>query len=117
MTVDEYLDGAPEPHRATLAQLRATLRELLPSAVESVSYGMPAFELGGKAIAGYAYFKNHCSYFPHSGSVLSAVAGELEGYDWSKGTLRFPVDEPLPKTLVGRLVRVRLEQVGLSPSG
>lgn len=113
MTVDEYLDGAPEPHQSTLRRLRATLRSLLPDAVETLSYGMPAFKLGGKAIAGYAYFRSHCSYFPHSGSVLDVVADELEGYEWSKGTLRFPIDEPLPETLVRKLVDVRRAQVGL----
>jgi uncharacterized protein YdhG (YjbR/CyaY superfamily) len=114
MTVDEYLEGAPEPHRSTLADLRATLRELLPRAEESISYGMPAFKVRGEVVAGYAYWKRHCSYFPHSGSVLPALVDELDGYQWSKGTLRFAVDAPLPRALVERLVDVRLEQLGLA---
>jgi uncharacterized protein YdhG (YjbR/CyaY superfamily) len=111
MTVDEYLAAAPEPQRTTLTQLREILRELLPDATETLSYGVPAFQLEGKTIAGYASFKGHCSYFPHSGSVLSAIADELDGYDWEKGTLRFPVDAPLPKPLVASLVGERLRQV------
>ncbi len=112
-TVDEYLDSAPEPHRSTLVELRATLRQILPDADEALSYGVPAFKVKGKAVAGYAHFKNHCSYFPHSGSVFPELADELTGYRWSKGTLQFPVDRPLPMPLVRRLVEVRLEHLGL----
>jgi len=63
-------------------------------------------------VAGYAYFKKHCSYFPHSGSVLPELADELSGYTWSKGTLQFSPDEPLPADLVRRLVEVRRAQLG-----
>lgn len=112
MTVSEYLDGAPEPQRTTLRALRATLKEILPEAEETISYGMPAFRVNGKAVAGYAYFKNHCSYFPHSGTVLPELAGELADYKWTKGTLQFPVDEPMPESLLRRLVEVRLNQLG-----
>jgi uncharacterized protein YdhG (YjbR/CyaY superfamily) len=114
VTVDEYLDAAPEPHRSTLRGLRQTLRHLLPEATEQLSYGMPAFKLGGKAIAGYAHFKAHCSYFPHSGTVLPELADQLEGYDWTKGTLKFAVDQPLPEQLVQAMVDVRLEQLGMT---
>lgn len=112
-SVDEYLERAPEPQRSTLIQLRATLREILPQGEETISYNVPAFEVDGKPVAGYAAFKNHCSYFPHSGSVLPQLGEELADYQWSKGTLRFPVDQPLPGSLVRRLVEVRLEQLGL----
>jgi uncharacterized protein YdhG (YjbR/CyaY superfamily) len=113
MTVDEYLEGAPEPHRSTLVQLRYTLLEILPDAEEAISYSIPAVKIEGKPIAGYAYFKNHCSYFPHSGSVLPELAAELADYNWSKGTLQFPPDRPLPEKLVRRLVEVKMEQLGL----
>lgn len=113
MTIDDYLDGAPEPHRTTLRHLRETLRVILPDAEEGMSYGVPAFMVGGKPVAGYAHLKKHCSYFPHSGSVLAEHAGELEGYEWSKGTLRFAPDTPLPETLVRRLVASRLAELGL----
>lgn len=114
MTVDDYLQDAPEPQRSTLVELRQTLRDLLPGATEEISYGVPAFKSSGKAIAGYAYFKNHCSYFPHSGKVLVELEDALGGYNWDKGTLRFPIDEPLPKELVARLVEVRLNHLGLA---
>jgi uncharacterized protein YdhG (YjbR/CyaY superfamily) len=111
--IDEYLDGAPEPQRSTLDALRQTLCEILPDADQALSYGVPAFKVEGKAVAGYAYFKNHCSYFPHSGSVLPELADELQPYEWSKGTLKFPIDESLPRSLVVRLVEVRRAQLGL----
>lgn len=113
MTVDEYLQGAPEPQRSTLIALRETLRALLPDAEETISYNMPALKLEGKAVAGYAYFENQCSYFPDSGSVLTELADELGAHQWAKGTLRFPVDEPLPESLVRRLVEVRRSQLGI----
>jgi len=78
---------------------------------------LPAFKVGGKAIAGYGSFKNHCSYFPHSGSVLPTLADQLGDYEWTKGTLHFPIDSPLPKALVVNLVTRRLEQLGISPDG
>ena len=63
----------------------------------------------GEPVAGYSFSKGHCSYFPHSGSVLGAIDREkLAGYDWSKGTLRFPVDKPPSEDLIRELVSVRL---------
>ncbi len=112
MTVEEYLQGAPEPQRSTLQALRDSLRKLLPDADESLSYGVPAFKVVGKPVAGYAYFKNHCSYFPHSGGVLTKLASELDGYEWSRGTLRFSVAEPLPDSLLARLVETMLIELG-----
>jgi uncharacterized protein YdhG (YjbR/CyaY superfamily) len=108
--VDEYLQTLDEPKRSTLMALRAALRRLLPDAQKIISYGMPAFRVEGKTVAGFAAFKNHLSYLPHSGSVFRELAGELAGYSYSSGALRFPVDEPLPEELVARLVEVRLHQ-------
>lgn len=109
MTVDEYLDATPEPQRSTLIQLRAMLASILPKAEEGISHGVPAFIVRGKAVAGHAAAKRHCSYFPHSGSVISQIEPKLlEGYDWAKGTLRFPVDTVPEETLIRRLVEVRL---------
>ena len=85
---------------------------MLPDAVECVSYNMPCFKVDGVAVAGYDGFKHHCSYFPHSGNVVRQVSGIPA---WctvaSKGTLQFPVDRPLPKALVRKLVRARLREI------
>lgn len=111
MNVDKYLQEAPEPQRSTLHQVRDSLRSILPDATETISYGVPTFKVGDKAVAGYAYFKAHCSYFPHSGAVLPGVADELDGYEWSQGALRFPVDKPLSAPLLEKLVAARLEEL------
>ena len=109
MTVDDYLAATPEPQRSTLIQLRAMLASILPEAEEGISYGVPALKVDGRAVAGYAAAKRHCSYFPHSGSVISHVEPKLlEGYDWSKGTLRFPVDTLPEEALIRSLVEIRV---------
>jgi uncharacterized protein YdhG (YjbR/CyaY superfamily) len=113
MTVDTYLSAAPEPQRSTLRALREVLRRILPRRRGAISYGVPAFTVDGKAVAGYAHAKRHSSYFPLSGSVLAARADGLHGYDWTKGRLRFPEDDPLPEPLVRRLVEVRMGRLSL----
>jgi uncharacterized protein YdhG (YjbR/CyaY superfamily) len=77
-----------------------------------ISYRVPAFRVGGKTVAGFAAFKSHLSYLPFSGSVLSQLAEELDGYAMTKSSLHFPVDRPLPRALVKQLIKVRLAQVG-----
>jgi uncharacterized protein YdhG (YjbR/CyaY superfamily) len=108
--IDAYLDGLEEPKRSTLARLRDMIMAMVPEAEQCISYGMPAFRLRGKIVAGFAAFKNHLSYLPHSGSVIPQLEKELEGYTSTKGSLHFPVDKPLPKRLVRRLLAVRMEQ-------
>ena len=107
-----HLAALPQPQRDTLSALRVTLRELLPDAVECISYNMPCFKVDGVAVAGFDGFKEHCSYFPHSGNVVGAITGVPA---WctvaSKGTLQFPVDRPLPKPLVRKLVRARQREI------
>ena len=108
--IDGYLAGVDEPKRSTLNALRVTIRSVLPEAEECLSYGCPAFKLNGKTVAGFAAFKNHLSYLPHSGSVFPELREELAGYSTSSGALRFPIDEPLPRDLVEKLIAVRLRQ-------
>ena len=90
--------------------MRDTIAALVPDAEQCISYGMPAFKLRGKTIAGFAAFKNHLSYLPHSGSVIARLAKETDGYTKTKGSLHFPVDEPLPKTLVKKLLDARMDE-------
>lgn len=108
--IDRYLAGVEEPKRATLEQLRRTILEVIPDAEQGISYGLPAFKLRGKVVAGFAAFKNHLSYLPHSGSVFPELRHELADYRTSTGALQFPVDTSLPKPLVERLIRVRIAQ-------
>jgi uncharacterized protein YdhG (YjbR/CyaY superfamily) len=106
--IDRYLDALDEPKRTTLAELRDTIVAIVPEVQQCISYGMPAFKLRGKTIAGFAAFKNHLSYLPHSGSVFPQLAKELEGYTKTKGSLHFSVEEPLPKELVKELLDARI---------
>lgn len=109
--IDDYLAALDEPKRATLEQLRRTILDVVPDAAQCISYGVPAFKVDGHAVAGFAAFQRHLTYLPHSGSVLSELGDELTGYTASKGALRFPVDTPLPETLVRRLIEVRRRQI------
>ena len=110
--VDEYLADVEEPKRSTLEALRRTIRSIVPEAEETISYSMPAYRVRGKVVAGFAAFRNHLSYLPHSGSVIEKLSGELAGYESTAGSLHFPVDRPLPEALVRKLISVRLEEIG-----
>ena len=115
--VDEYLAEVAEPKRATLQKLRRTIHDILPDAEEVISYGMPAFRLNGKVIAGFAAFKNHLAYLPHSGSVFAELSNDLTGYTWTDGSLHFAIDKPLPPALVKKLITARLRQVKSNQPG
>ena len=108
--IDHYLDALEEQKRSTLTLLRQAILDLLPEAEQGISYGVPAFKVRGKTIAGFAAFKNHLSYLPHSGSVFPQLKDELTGYATSSGALRFSIDQPLPVPLVEKLIAVRLQQ-------
>jgi uncharacterized protein YdhG (YjbR/CyaY superfamily) len=108
--IDQYLDGLEEPKRVTLAQLRQTILAILPEAEQVISYNLPAFKVRGKVIAGFAAFKNHLSYLPHSGSVFPQLKDELAGYTTTSGSLHFDIDRGLPAPLVEKLIAVRLRQ-------
>jgi uncharacterized protein YdhG (YjbR/CyaY superfamily) len=111
--IDEYLSEVEEPKRSTLQALRRTILEIVPHAEQCISYGMPAFKIDGRAVAGFAAFKQHLSFLPHSGSVLPAVGGVIDGYVCTKGSLHFAPDVPLPRALVEQLLDVRMAQLGL----
>ncbi len=108
--VDAHLGGIEEPKRSTLQSLRLTILELVPEAEQVISYRIPAFRLDGQTIAGFAAFRNHLSHLPSSGSVLPRLADELAGYTMSKSALHFPIDRPLPKSLVRKLIKMRLDE-------
>jgi len=109
--VDDYLERLDEPKRSTLAAVRRTILEIIPEAEQVISYRVPAFRVDGKTVAGFAAFKNHLSYLPFSGSVLPRLTEELRGYTMTKSALHFPVDRPLPKTLVRKLIAARRSEI------
>jgi uncharacterized protein YdhG (YjbR/CyaY superfamily) len=107
-SVDEYLARVPEPARGTLKKIRAMIRSVVPAdASEAISYGIPSFKYKGWLV-GYAAFANHCSFFP--GALPGKFANLLKRFPTSKGTIRFPVDKPLPAALVKKLVSARIAE-------
>ena len=112
--IDEYLAGVDEPKRTTLEQLRRDILAVIPDAEQCLSYSVPGFKVAGKTIAGFAAFKNHLSYLPHSGSVFPELADELAGYEKTSGALHFAIDQPLPRELVAKLIAVRLRLAALA---
>ncbi len=115
--IDVYLSNVSEPQRTTLQVLRERIREVVPDAEEVMAYGAPAFKVGGKAVAGFAAYKNHLSYLPHSGTVLDGLRSELGGFEASKGALKCPLDEALTADLVRKLISARMRELGMEPPG
>jgi uncharacterized protein YdhG (YjbR/CyaY superfamily) len=108
--VDAYLAAVAEPARGTLQKVRAIIRSVVPpEATEAIGYGMPTFRYKG-ALIGYAAFSQHCSLFPMSGAVTEAFRDELKNFKTSKGTIRFPADQPLPAALLKKMVKLRVAQ-------
>ena len=108
-TISSYLSSLPEPARTTLEKLRKVIRSAAPRAEEVISYRMPVFRHQGMLVA-FAAFPNHCSFFVMSPKVMAAHKDELKAYATATATIRFPVDKPLPATLVKKLVKARIEE-------
>jgi uncharacterized protein YdhG (YjbR/CyaY superfamily) len=106
-SVDEYLAALPEDRRAVMARLRETIRAACPEGTEAIAYQMPAFRVGGQFLVSYAAFKHHYSLFPASSAVIDALGDELTPYLAGRGTIRFPVNAPIPSALVTKVVKVR----------
>ena len=105
-TIGEYLATLSNDKRAALEGLRKTIRAAAPRAEECISYQLPAFRLDGKLLVAFGAWANHCAFYP--GTVMEAHKAELKDYDTSKGTIRFQADNPLPATLVRKLVKARI---------
>jgi uncharacterized protein YdhG (YjbR/CyaY superfamily) len=109
-TIDEYLAGVGEVQRVTLEKLRKTIRSIVAKAEECISYGLAAFRLDGKLVAGLGAGLDHCAYYPMSGSTVASLKEDLKGYNTSKGAIRFPPNKALPVALVRKLIRARLAE-------
>lgn len=107
--VEEYLADVPKSARNNFNKLRAAVRSAVPAgATEIISYRMPAFK-HKKVLVWFAAFANHCSLFP-TAAVMDEFKNELKGFTTSKGTVRFPLDKPIPTSLVKKLVEARVAQ-------
>lgn len=108
----DYLAALSEDKRAALEALRKAIRAAAPRAEEYIGYGLAAFRLDGKPLVAVGATAHHCAFYLMSGSTVADHAEALEGYDTSKGTIRFPPDRPLPPALVRRLVQARIAENG-----
>jgi uncharacterized protein YdhG (YjbR/CyaY superfamily) len=111
-TIDEYLAVVSDDKRAALEKLRKTIRAAAPKAEECISYRLPAFRLNGKNLVAFGATAKHCAFYPMSGSTVATHKEELKNYDTSKGTIRFQAADPLPATLVRKLVKARIVENG-----
>jgi len=109
-TIDAYLSAVKGERRAALETLRRMIRGIVPGAEECISYGIPAFRLDGRIVAGFAATADGCSYYPFSGTTLATLARDLEGYEGTKSAVHFTADRPLPMALVRKLIRARIAE-------
>jgi uncharacterized protein YdhG (YjbR/CyaY superfamily) len=108
-SVDDYLLVVPEDFRAVLDKLRQTIKKAAPKAEEVISYRMPAYKYLGTLVY-FAAFKNHCSFFPGSKSIIRKFAKELKPFKTSAGTIQFTADNPIPASLVEKIIKLRMKE-------
>src|SRR5258708_7466210 len=108
--IDDYLAQLGAEQRSTLEKLRRAIKAAAPRAVECISYQIPAFRLDGKLLVAFGAATKHCSFFPMSSATIRAHRKDLSAYETSKGTIRFPIGERLPNSLVRKIVKTRVAQ-------
>jgi uncharacterized protein YdhG (YjbR/CyaY superfamily) len=109
-TINAYIGNHPTQIQRLLQEMRQAVRDAIPEAGEAISYGIPTFKLRGKNLVHFAAFKNHIGFYPTS-SGISAFKKQLSKYKTSKGTVQFPLDEPIPYDLVIKITRFRVSEV------
>jgi len=109
-SVDDYIDAQPDHVRGVLNRVRSIIRRALPRAEELISYQIPAYELKGERVLFFAGWKQHYSLYPAGERLVAAFKGELAPYKISKGTIRFPLSEPIPTKLIERIAKFRAKE-------
>jgi uncharacterized protein YdhG (YjbR/CyaY superfamily) len=110
-SVNEYIASKPSDVRPVLKRLRSIIRKAVPAAEEGISYQIPAYKLDGVPVLYFAGWKQHYSLYPASDALAAAFKDELSRYELSKGTIRFPLSEPIPVDLIERIAKFRVEQL------
>jgi len=108
-TVDEYLSTLPTDFRGKIEKLRSVIKQAAPEATEVISYNMPAFRFHGILVY-YAAHKEHIGFYPANTHVIEQFRDDLKGYETSKGTIKFPMNKPIPVSLVKKIVEFRVKQ-------
>jgi uncharacterized protein YdhG (YjbR/CyaY superfamily) len=108
-TMDEYIGSFPEDVQIILEKMRQTIREAAPGAVEAISYRMPTFKLNGKNLVHFAAFQHHIGFYPIPSGIV-AFEKELSPYKQGKGSVQFPLDQPIPYDLVKKIVEYRVRE-------
>jgi uncharacterized protein YdhG (YjbR/CyaY superfamily) len=116
-SVDEYIGSRPEEVQRVLKRIRSIIRKAVPAAEEVISYQIPAYKLHGKTVVFFAGWKEHYSLYPSTLGVVSAFKDDLRGYKMSKGTIRFPLSEPVPVKLIEGIVKLRAKEVAGEGAG
>jgi uncharacterized protein YdhG (YjbR/CyaY superfamily) len=106
--IDSYISAFPEETQKILEKLRATIRKAAPEAKETINYGMPTFTLKGNLVH-FAAFKNHIGFYP-TPSGIESFKKELSAYEGAKGSVKFPIDKPLPFELISKIVEFRVKE-------
>ena len=109
-SVTDYIAAQPAAARAALKRLRSTIRKAMPRAEEVISYSIPAYKLNGRVVIFFAGWKQHYSIYPATDGLAEAFKDELAPYEISKGTIRFPLSEPVPVKLIERIAKFRAKQ-------
>ncbi len=110
-SVDEYIASQPEAVQGILERVRSTIRKAVPGAEEVISYKIPTYKLHGRPVLYFAGWKQHYSLYPATDRVVAAFKDDLAPYEVSKGTIRFPLSQPVPVKLIGRIAKFRAKEV------
>jgi uncharacterized protein YdhG (YjbR/CyaY superfamily) len=113
-SVADYIASKPEPVQKALKRVRSAIRKAIPKAVEAIAYQIPTYKLNGTYVIYFAGWKEHYSLYPIHESLVAKFKKELAGCKTSKGTLRFPLSEPVPADLIERIIRFRMKQLAES---
>ena len=108
-TIDEYIKTFPEDVQIILEKVRQTILKAAPGSAETISYQMPAFKLNGRVLVYFAGWKNHIGFYP-TPSGTTVFEKELSQYEGAKGSVKFPLDKPIPYDLIGKIVRYRVKE-------